>query len=218
MAAEAVVRTLTRRAELAADAIVHGIGIAAALVGAGALIFIAATKRNGLEILTVSAYSVGLLAMLICSTVYNMAERSRYRELLRRFDHAAIFVMIAGTYTPFTALALSGVWAVGMTIFVWAVAMLGVVLKLSVPSDRFAKLSMALYLIFGWIGMVIMWPLLGSVGIPILILLAIGGVVYSLGTIVHALDRLPFQRAIWHGFVVIAAAIHYAAIVALVNG
>jgi hemolysin III len=105
-----------------------------------------------------------------------------------------------------------------MTAFVWVVAALGVILKLSVSSERFAKLSMALYLIFGWIGMVIMWPLLGAVGIPILALLATGGVIYSLGTIIHAIDRLPFQRAIWHGFVVTAAAVHYAAIVALVNG
>ena len=207
-----------RRAELAADAVVHGVGIAAAVAGAGALIFIAVTKRDALELVTVSAYSVGLLAMLICSTVYNMAERSRHRELLRRFDHAAIFVMIAGTYTPFTTLGLQGQWAVAMTIFVWAVAVFGVVLKLSVSTERFAKLSMALYLTFGWIGMVIMWPLLGSVGTPTLILLAVGGVIYSLGTIVHAFDWLPFQRAIWHGFVVIAAAIHYAAIVVLVHG
>src|SRR5882724_3119138 len=209
-------RPLGRRGEFAADAIVHAIGIAAAVVGAAALIVIAVTKRNWLEIVTSSAYSLGLLAMLICSTVYNMAERSRYREVLRRFDHAAIFVMIAGTYTPFTALALRGGWAVAMTVFVWAVAVFGVVLKLSVSSERFARLSMALYLMFGWIGMVIMWPLLGAVGLPILILLAAGGVVYSLGTIVHVLDWLPFQRAIWHGFVIAAAAIHYAAIVALV--
>jgi hemolysin III len=208
----------SRRAEVAADAAVHGIGIAAATVGAIALIVLAALTRDGLEVATIVAYCVGLLAMLICSTVYNMAERSRHRELLRRCDHAAIFVMIAGTYTPFTTLALRGHWALGMTVFVWLVAALGVILKLSVSSERFAKLSMALYLTFGWIGMVIMWPLLGAVGVPILILLAVGGVIYSLGTIVHAFDRLPFQRAIWHGFVVTAAAVHYAAIVALVHG
>ena len=207
-----------RPGEIAADAIVHAIGIAAAVVGAAALIVIAATKRDGLEIVTVTAYSFGLLTMLTCSAVYNMANRSRYSELLRRFDHAAIFVMIAGTYTPFTALALSGSWALGMTIFVWTIAAIGVDLKLSVSAERFTRLSMALYLTFGWTGMVIMWPLLGSVGVPILILLAVGGMVYSLGTIVHAVDRLPFQRAIWHGFVVAAAAIHYAAIVALVHG
>jgi hemolysin III len=206
-----------RRGEFAADAIVHGTGIAAAVIGAAALIFIAATKRDGLEIATVSAYSVGMLAMLICSTVYNMAEYSQHRELLRRLDHAAIFLMIAGTYTPFTALALHGGWAVAMTVFVWVVAACGVVLKLSVSSERFARLSMALYLAFGWTGMVIMWPLLGAVGLPILILLALGGMVYSLGTIVHVLEWLPFQRAIWHGFVVAAAAMHYAAIVALVS-
>src|SRR5206468_10762382 len=124
--------------------------------GAAALVVVAAINRDGLQLVTVTAYSVGLLAMLVCSTVYNMAERSRYREMLRRFDHAAIFVMIAGTYTPFTTLALRGGWAVAMTVFVWAVAVFGVALKLSVSSERFARLSMALYLMFGWIGMVIM--------------------------------------------------------------
>src|SRR3979411_2781271 len=112
MSVKVVPPTMNRRAEIAADAILHAIGIAAAVMGAGALIVIAAIKRNGLELVTVTAYSLGLLAMLICSTGYNMSERSRYCELLRRFDHAAIFVMIAGTYTPFTALALRGDWAV----------------------------------------------------------------------------------------------------------
>src|SRR5262249_30140391 len=208
----------SRRGEFAAAAVVHAVGIAVAVVGASALIFIAATKRNWLEIVTSSAYSRGLFSMLFCSTVYNLAERSRYRELLRRFDHAAIFLMIAGTYTPFTVLALHGSGAFVMTVFVWAIAAVGVSLKLSVSSERFAKLSMALYLMFGWAGMLIMWPRLTAVGLPILILLALGGVIYSLGTIVHVLDWLPFQRAIWHGFVVVAAAVHYAAVVVLVNG
>jgi hemolysin III len=208
----------SRRAERAADAAVHGVGIAAAVIGVVALVAIAAARRSGVELATVAAYSAGLLAMLVCSLVYNMAGRSRYREFLRRLDHAAIFVMIAGTYTPFTALVLSGGWAIGMTGFVWAVAAAGVALKLSVPSERFVGLSLAIYLLFGWIGMVVMWRHLDTVGVPILVLLVGGGIAYSLGTIVHALERLPFQRAIWHGFVVAAAALHYAAVVALVRG
>src|SRR5579862_8288806 len=140
MPVEVVSPEISRRAERAADAVVHGLGIAAAVIGAGALIVIAAVKRNGFELATVTTYSFGLLAMLICSTVYNMAERSRYRELLRRFDHAAIFVMIAGTYTPFTTLGLPGGWAIAMTAFVWVAAAIGVILKLSVSSARFAKL------------------------------------------------------------------------------
>jgi len=218
MAVEIASSATSRPAELAADAIVHGIGLCAAVAGAAGLIVLAAINRDGLQIVTVTAYSVGLVTMLACSTIYNMAERSRHRELLRRIDHAAIFVMIAGTYTPFTTLALHGDFAVAMTVFVWAMAAFGVALKLSVPSQRLGNLSMGLYLTFGWIGLIIMWPLLGAVGVQILILLGLGGAIYSLGTIVYAFDRLPFQRAIWHACVVLAAAVHYAAIASLVHG
>ena len=185
---------------------------------ARALIFIAATKRDGLELVTVSAYSVGLLAMLICSTVYNMAERSRHRELLRRLDHAAIFVMIAGTYTPFTTLGLPGPMGrrhddlrLGGRGFrrraqafrvdrALRQAVDGALpdLRLDRDGDHVAA----------------PWRGRDAHSDPA----RVGGIVYSLGTIVHAFDRLPFQRAIWHGLVVIAAAIHYAAIVALVRG
>ena len=205
---------MSRRAELAADAVVHGIGIAAAVIGAGALIVIASVKRNGLELATVTTYSFGLLAMLICSTVYNMAERSRYRELLRRFDHAAIFVMIAGTYTPFTVLAFPEPWSSGLTIAVWTAAAAGVAFKLWRPL-RWQRLSVALYLVMGWIGLVALDPFLRSLATPTLVLLLAGGVVYSAGVVFHV-ARHRYQNAVWHGCVLVAACTHYAAVFSLV--
>lgn len=219
MTAEAPsVKSTTRRGEIAADAAIHAVALVAAAAGAAVLIVTAVVQRDGVEIATVSAYSLGLLAMLSFSALYNFARHSRHRDLFQRLDHAAIFVMIAGTYTPFTTLALSGSWAIGMTVFVWVAAALGIGLRLMVSAERYQTLSIALYLAFGWAGLIVAWPLFGSVGPAILILLAVGGVVYSLGTIVHAFDALPFRNAIWHGFVVTAAAIHYAAVATLVAG
>ena len=126
--------------------------------------------------------------------------------------------MIAGTYTPFTVIGLAGGWAIGMTIAVWAIALLGIVLKLSIPASRFEGLSTGLYLAFGWIGFIAVGPLIASVGVPLLVLLGIGGLVYSVGAIFHVLEGLPYQKAIWHGSVLVAAGIHYAAIVGLVAG
>lgn len=200
------------RAEFAADRFVHILGIAVASIGAIVLLAIVAFRRQWIELVPVAAYSFGLLAMLSFSAAYNLAVRSRHRELLRRFDHAGIFVMIAGTYTPFTVLGLSGAWAIGMTILVWAIAALGVTLKFLLPQRRFEGLSVALYLAFGWMGILAVGPLSATVGVPILILIGVGGLLYSLGVIFHAWATLPYQTAIWHGFVLAAAAVHYGAV------
>ena len=212
----AAARTV-RPAEFAADRLVHVVGLVAAGVGVLVLAVLAATSGRPIDLIPVSAYSLGLFAMLGFSAAYNIARRSRHRDLLRRFDHAAIFAMIAGTYTPFTTLALSGSWAIGMTILVWTIAGLGIALKLILPQRRWEGLSVALYLVFGWIVLIAVGPLSRAVDTSVLVLLGAGGVVYSLGVIFHGWGRLPFQNAIWHGFVLAAAAIHYAAICALVT-
>jgi hemolysin III len=212
----AAARTV-RPAEFAADRLVHVVGLVAAGVGVLVLAVLAATSGRPIDLIPVSAYALGLLAMLGFSAAYNIARRSRHRDLLRRFDHAAIFAMIAGTYTPFTTLALSGSWAIGMTILVWTIAGLGIALKLILPQRRWEGLSVALYLVFGWIVLIAVGPLSRAVDTSVLVLLGAGGVVYSLGVIFHGWGRLPFQNAIWHGFVLAAAAIHYAAICALVT-
>lgn len=204
------------QAEFVADRLVHVIGIAAAGVGVVVLIAIVALRSQWLELLPVAAYSFGLLAMLSFSAAYNLAVQSRHRELLRRFDHAGIFVMIAGTYTPFTVLGLSGSWAIQMTVLVWSIAALGVTLKFILPQRRFEGLLVALYLAFGWMGLVAAGPLSAALGPAILVLIAVGGLLYSLGAIFHAWQTLPYQNAIWHGFVLAAAAVHYGAVLGVV--
>ncbi len=199
-------------AELLADKLVHLVGLAAGGVGTTALLAFTAIGSRLSDIASAAVYSLGLLAMLGCSAAYNLARRSPHRELLRRFDHAAIFAMIAGTYTPFTTLALTGDWAIFMTALVWLIAGFGIALKLVLPQRRFEGLSVALYVAFGWIAIIAIGPFAHSLSQPLLLMIAAGGVVYTLGVIFHAWERLPYQNAIWHGFVLAAAAIHYAAV------
>jgi len=156
-------------------------------------------------------YSICLVAMLGCSAAYNLAFNTSRREFLRRLDHAAIFLMIAGTYTPFTTCRLPGAWAIGMTTAVWTGAASGAVLKLICP-HRVEQVSTVAYLALGWIILVGIKPLLSSVDVQTAVLIGVGGLLYCIGTVFHLWQKLPFQNAIWHGFVLVAASCHYAAI------
>jgi hemolysin III len=202
--------------ELVADRAVHIVGLLIGGAGALALTGVAAFEWRGAALLTVIVYSVGLVAMLSFSAAYNLCRRSRHRSVLRRLDHAAIFVMIAGSYTPFTILGLDGAWRIGMTAAVWGLAAIGIAVKLFAPVQRSTGVSAALYLVFGWIGIVAIEPLLHNLSPLVLILLAVGGGLYSIGVIFHALQRLPYQNAIWHGFVLAAAVVHFAAVSGMV--
>ena len=202
--------TIERR-ELLADVAVHALGLA--LGAAGGVAMLLATERG--QLLPVTVYLAGLLAMLACSAVYNIWRTCRRRDWLRRLDHAAIFVMIAGTYTPL-ALRLPAGWAAGLTAGVWTTALVGVAAKLFQP-HRIEAFSVALYLALGWIGVLAAEPLLASLDRATLILLLAGGVVYSAGVVFHLAVHWRYARALWHGSVVIAAAIHYAAIMTLLQ-
>jgi hemolysin III len=202
------------RGEIAADGAVHAVGIVAAVAGIAVLITLIAVRSGAVEMVTAAIYGFGLLAMLGFSAAYNLARKSRYCELLRRVDCAVIFLMIAGTYTPFTILGLSGAWEVSLISVVWSVALLGFAVTFVLPR-RLGGLSMAVYLILGWTGVVAFGPFLDAFGARILVLIAVGGLLYSLGTIFLVWRNLPYQHAIWHGFVVAAAAVHYSAVVDL---
>lgn len=212
------VKTMVREPsfrEIAADGVVHAVGLLAAIVGAIVMIAIIAVGSGPIELVTVSIYVTGLLAMLGFSAAYNLARTSRHRELLRRFDQGAIFIMIAGTYTPFTVLGLEGAWEISLISVVWTIALLGFILKLFVPR-RFEAMSLPIYLALGWTGVVATGPFVDAFDPRILALLAVGGVLYSIGTIFHIWRRLLYQNAIWHGFVVTAASVHYSALLDLV--
>lgn len=199
------------RREHLADALVHAVGVVAALIGFAVLIGLALAHGAAAQIASVAVYGAALVAMLVCSALYNAARGSARGELLRRVDHAAIFVMIAATYTPFLVVKIGGSLGHGLLAFIWSAAAAGVGLKLLAPR-RLERLSLALYLALGWTVLVAMEPLTSSVSEVGVSLLLAGGVLYTVGVIFYVWDALPYQRAIWHGFVLAAAACHYAAV------
>jgi len=200
-----------RPQEEIADRCIHlfgvGLGIGAALV----LIGLAAGRGDAAIILAVAIYVVGLVAMLTCSALYNLTPPSARKEALRRFDHAAIFVMIAGSYTPFLLGRMGGAWGWGLLGFVWLKAAAGASLALAAPR-RFERLQLAGYLLLGWSILVAREPLTASVPAAAIWLLVAGGLLYSGGVLFHLWRRLAFHNAIWHGLVLAAAGCHYAAV------
>ena len=196
---------LESRSERRADAMIHVIGVTCGLAGCVALALIALPGADPAVVVSLVVYGAGLLATPGCSALCNTAKPGPLKELWRRLDHAAIFGMIAGTYTPFAAIAIGGAWGAGLLVFVWTVAAAGVVLKLLHPK-RLETLSIAAYLLLGWTILVAIDHLIAAVSLPAFVLLVAGGIVYSLGIPFYRWDRLPYSRAVWHGFVLTAAA------------
>jgi hemolysin III len=163
----------------------------------------------------VVVYATGLLAMLGISATYNLAPVSRWKWWLRRLDHSAIYLLIAATYTPFIAQMKGSMYATALLIGMWSVTIVGSVLKIALPG-RFDRLSIVLYLAMGWSGVMIYDSMVSSLSALTLTLIAAGGMLYSLGVIFHVWERLRFQNAIWHGFVLLGAGCHYTAVLDLV--
>jgi hemolysin III len=199
------------RVERAADSIVHAVGIGAALVGGGLLVAVALINR-GVPMATAGAiYAMCLMAMLAASAVYNLTRPSRYRRVLRRIDEAAIFLMIAGSYTPFTVQLLPPELAIAVTVALWVAGLAGAAGKVFLPdlSDRAWCL---IYLAFGWLAVVILGPAIPTLPPLAIALLVVAGITYSGGVLLYLNHELPFRRALWHACVVMGAAGHYAAV------
>ena len=203
------------RAELIADGVVHGIGVCCGLIAATVLVVLTVIYATPFEIAAVSVYVAGLLTMLVLSATYNLWPVSRAKWVLRRFDHSAIYVLIAATYTPVFLQMKDSVFAIALLIGVWCVAFVGVFFKLFLPG-RFDRLSVGLYLAMGWSGFMVYDTVVASLPPATLWFIAAGGLLYSFGVIFHAWQRLRFQNAIWHGFVLLGAACHYTAVLDLV--
>jgi len=203
------------RAELIADGIVHGLGVSFGLIAATALIVLAAVFASAYEVVTASVYAAGLLAMLGLSAAYNLWPVSPRKWWLRRFDHSAIYILIAATYTPFFAQMQDGWLAAALLAGVWTVAAVGIVIKIRYPG-RFDRVAVGLYLAMGWSGLMAYDAVFTTLPTLAVWLIGIGGALYTLGVIFHAWQRLRFQNAIWHSFVLLGAACHYTAVLDLV--
>jgi hemolysin III len=194
--------------EYRADAVVHGLGILFAINATAWLLW----NVTGLSVaVSVTIYCVGLLAMIGLSAAYNLApDHLPSKSVLRKLDHCAIFIMIAGTYTPFAAGRLGdyGPW---ILVANWSAATLGIVMKLAFPR-RFELLSIGLYIAMGWLIVIALKPLIANVASIDLWLLLGGGLVYSAGIAFYLIEKIPYHKAIWHAFVLIAAVLQFLSI------
>jgi hemolysin III len=199
------------RAEVTLDAVVHGVGLVLGIAGTAVLIAFTLRSPAVGDLPVAIVYTTGLLAMLGFSAAYNLWPVSRIKWLLRRFDHSAIYLLIAATYTPFIAQMKNGLLATTLLAGVGTVAAVGIVLKLALPG-RFDRFSIVLYLALSWSG-VAMYEVIAALPASTLWLLGAGGLLYSFGVVFHLWESLRFQNAIWHVFVVLAAACHYTAVI-----
>ena len=199
------------QAEKIADGVIHVIGLALAVCGGGILLVLSSRSASWSTIASVGVYATSLVVALAFSAAYNMYRASCTKCLLRRFDQAAIFLLIGGTYTAFltrvpdhsvSLLALGGIWAI---------AIVGTLIKLALPG-HFERLSIAVYLALGWSGLVFFPTAVRVLPMTALGLIGLGGLLYSIGVIFHLWERLRFQNAIWHAFVIVAAGCHYGAV------
>jgi len=202
--------------ERVADGCIHLMGVTASLVALIALLIIGVKSQTMLWAVSLTIYGLALVATFSCSAGYHLVVRPKLKEVLRRLDHAAIFLMIAGTYTPFILIKMNTPWGLGLLAVVWTMAGIGIVIKLFAP--RFLDgLSTALYLVQGWAVIAAWEPLMSAMPGRVLTPLMAGGVLYTVGVVFHLWERLPYQNAIWHGFVLSAASCHFAAVIVVVG-
>lgn len=198
------------RSERIADGTMHAVGVIGALSGAIVLIVWSAGHVSPGQIAAISVYGTTLIATFVASAFYHMTPWERIRPTLRRFDHAAIYLKIAGTYTPLVVMIGSG-FAYLVLGIVWALAVVGMTLKLFFwrTPGRFGP---ALYLIMGWLSLALIWSLWPIVPVSAMVLMGVGGLLYTAGVPFYASETLKYSIAIWHGFVVAASACFFAAI------
>jgi len=199
-----------RLADIIANSVTHGVGAALALAGAGVLV-VTAMGGTTWQVASCSVFGVTLVLVYVCSTLYHSLVRTRARHVLRIIDHSAIYLLIAGTYTPFVLVPLHGQLGWLLFAIVWSLAILGIVFK-SFAVERFAIASVVVYLGMGWLGVFAVRPLLHALTWHGIFWIALGGVFYTAGIVFYALDRLSYFHAFWHLFVLAGSTCHYFAV------
>ncbi len=200
-----------------ANAITHGIGLGLAIAALVVLVVYANLRGDIWHLAGFAVFGLTLITLYLASTIYHSFPDGKWKKTLRIIDHASIFLLIAGTYTPVTLTAMRGPW--GWTIFgiVWAIALLGILLKIFFM-NKLKYLSLILYIAMGWLIVIAIRPLIESVGTTSLIFLVAGGLFYTLGTIFYAWKNLPYNHAIWHMFVLGGSISHFFAVFYLLPG
>ena len=192
-----------------ANSVTHGLGMVLGIVGLVLLLFKAIDHNaDALTITSMSVYGSSMIVLFLASTLYHAIPYRRAKRALKTFDHCAIYLLIAGSYTPFLLVSLRTPLAIGLMIVIWSIALIGIIMKVAFVY-RFKKLSLVTYLMMGWLSLVVIYQLALNLDVGGLTLLALGGVIYSLGVVFYVAKRIPYNHAIWPGFVLAGCACHF---------
>ena len=198
-----------------ANAITHGIGLLLSIAGFVVLLVLAALRGTAWHIVACSIYGATLICLYAASTLYHAVISPRVKRALRIFDHSAIYLLIAGTYTPFLLVSLRGPWGWSLFGVIWGLALVGVLFKFWFV-ERFAILSTAVYIAMGWLVVIAAKPVITHLPLTAIIWLLAGGLAYTGGVIFFAAKRIPYSHAIWHLFVLAGSICHYFAVLSTV--
>lgn len=204
-----------RPADELASCIIHGIGVLLSIAGLVWLVLAAARAGASTAVVASAVFGTTLILLYLASTIYHALPGVRGSHVLRALDHVAIFLLIAGTYTPFTLLALPPAWGWSLFGVIWGLAVLGSLLELG-WLKRSRRLGVIVYIAMGWVGLIALGPLSHYLHVGGLALLLLGGLVYTLGVPFYLCRRLPFHHSVWHLFVLAGSILHFAAVLAFV--
>ncbi|GLO62376.1 hemolysin III family protein [Vibrio sp. MACH09] len=206
------VNTNYSQQEEIANSITHGIGVVLGVIGLVLLLTKAVSAQaDMMTIVSMTVYGASIILLFTASTLYHAIPYQNAKRTLKTLDHCAIYLLIAGSYTPFLMVGLRTPLAMGLMAVIWGIALVGIVFKIAFVY-KYKKLSLVTYLLMGWLSLIVIYQLALYIDIAGLVLLAIGGVVYSLGVIFYVSKRVPFNHAIWHGFVLLGCICHFFAI------
>jgi len=194
-----------------ANSITHGIGVILAVFALGILATFASVYGNTWHIISVSVYGVALILLYTASTLYHSIQVPRAKSIFQTLDHSAIYILIAGTYTPFTLVSLRGPWGWSLFALIWCLAFVGTAIQLG-QMKRWRVVSLVLYVGMGWTVLVAIKPLISSVAAGGIILLVLGGLAYTFGILFYRWENLKFHHAVWHVFVLTGSILHFFAV------
>ncbi|MGF1743339.1 PAQR family membrane homeostasis protein TrhA [Vibrio minamisatsumaniensis] len=195
-----------------ANAITHGLGVLLGVIGLILLLVRAFdSQADLLTVASMTVYGSSIILLFLASTLYHSITTEKTKRLLKTLDHCAIYLLIAGSYTPFLLVSLRTPLAMGLMAVIWSIALVGIIMKIFFVY-RFKRLSLVTYLAMGWLSLIVVYQLAMNIETGGLVLLALGGVIYSLGVIFYVAKRIPYNHAIWHLFVLAGCACHFLAI------
>lgn len=193
------------------NTITHGTGLVASIAGFVFLLVYTILYGNGWHIAACSIYGGSLVSLYAASTLYHGCKSPRWKRIFRVADHACIYLLIAGSYTPFTLLVLEGAWGWSMFSVIWTFAAVGIIFKF-IDVDPISWLTAGIYLVMGWLAVIAVYPLFQALPGDAFALLVAGGLTYSAGTIFYLWEKIPFNHGVWHVFVLAGSALHYFAV------